>query len=187
MALNFINTNFIWFLARDLAKALNMLFCTCYPKFSTFSTFYKFIIFFINLLTLYNKYGHFVLIRLDQICPKWIKLDQMCIFHLSKNVTIKSCQIYLKNNHDQLFLVTFLDRWGNPIWSSLIHFGQIWSKKIKNKTAIFILSVNVTNFYSNIFRLVRKSNLIKFDQIWSILDRSDPKKSITKQPFLSFM
>ena len=92
------------FLARDLAKALNMLFCTCYPKFSTFSTFYKFIIFFINLLTLYNKYGHFVLIRLDQICPKWIKLDQMCIFHLSKNVTIKSCQIYLKNNHDQLFL-----------------------------------------------------------------------------------
>ena len=44
------------------------------------------------------------LIRLDQICPKWIKLDQMCIFHLSKNVTIKSCQIYLKNNHDQLFL-----------------------------------------------------------------------------------
>ena len=68
----------------------------------------------------------------------------------------------------------------NPIWSSLIHFGQIWSKKIKNKTAIFILSVNVTTFYSNIFRLVRKSNLIKFDQVWSILDGSDPKKSKNK-------
>ena len=35
--------------------------------------------------------------------------------------------------------------------SSLIHFGQIWYKKIKNKTGIFILSVNVKTFYSNIF------------------------------------
>ena len=64
----------------------------------------------------------------------------------------------------------------NPLWSSLIHFGQIWFKKLKNKRAIFILSVNVTNFYRNIFRLVRKSNLIKFDQVWSSLDRSDLKK-----------
>ena len=80
----------------------------------------------------------------------------------------------------QIFIATFLDWWGNPIWSSLIHFGQIWSKKIKNKTAIFILSVNVTTFYRNIFRLVRKSNLIKFDQVWSILDGSDPKKSKNK-------
>ena len=75
----------------------------------------------------------------------------------------------------------------NPIWSSLIHFGHIWSKKIKNKTAIFLLSVNVTTFHSNIFRLVRKSNLIKFDQAWSILDISDPKKSKIKWPFLFFL
>ena len=34
----------------------------------------------------------------------------------------------------------------------------------------------MTNFYRNIFRLVRKSNLIKFDQVWSSLDRSDLKK-----------
>ena len=79
----------------------------------------------------------------------------------------------------QLFIATFLDWWGNPIWSSLIkfdqvwssliHFGLIWSKKIKNKTAIFILSVSVT-FYSNIFRLVRNpiwSSLIHFGLIWS--------------------
>ena len=90
--------------------------------FSTFSTFYKFIIFFINLLTLYNKYGHFVLIRLDQICPKWIKLDQMCIFHLSKNVAIKSCQIYLKNNHDQLFLTR-----SDEICPKWIKTDQTWS------------------------------------------------------------
>ena len=72
----------------------------------------------------------------------------------------------------QLFIVTFLDRWGNPIWSSLIHFGQIWSKKIKNKTAIFIPSVNVTTFYSKIFWLVRNSlwsSFIKFHQVWSSL------------------
>ena len=80
----------------------------------------------------------------------------------------------------QIFIVKFLDWWE-------IHFDQVWSildrsdpKKIKNKTAIFILSVNVTTFYSNIFRLVRKSNLIKFDQVWSILDGSDPKKSKNK-------
>ena len=58
----------------------------------------------------------------------------------------------------------------DQVWSSLVHFGQIWSKKIKNKTAIFILSVNVTTFYSNIFRLVRNliwSSLIHLRQIWS--------------------
>ena len=110
--------------------------------------------------------------------PFWTDLIQKiknktAIFILSVNVTTFYSNIFR--------LVR------NPLWSSLIHFGQIWSKKIKNKTAIFILSVNVTTFYSNIFRLVRKSNLIKFDQVWSILDRSDPKKSEIKRPFLSFL
>ena len=90
----------------------------------------------------------------------------------------------LIQNVTTFYINIFLLR--NQIWSSLIHFGQIWSKKIKNKTAIFILSVNVTNFYRNIFRLVRKSNLIKFDQVWSVLDRSDPKKSKKNQPFYPF-
>ena len=54
---------------------------------------------------------------------------------------------------------------------NLIKFGQIWSKKNRH----FILSVSKTTFYSNIFRLVRKSNLITLDQVWSILDKSDPK------------
>jgi hypothetical protein len=72
---------------------------------------------------------------------------------------------------------------GQKVWSSLIHFWQIWSKKIKNKIVISDLSVNVTTFYSNIFWLVRNpiwSSLIKFDQVWSTLDRSDPKKSKIK-------
>ena len=51
----------------------------------------------------------------------------------------------------QLFIVTFFD-WQeiqfDHVWWSLIHFGQIWSKKIQNKTVIFILFVNVTTFYS---------------------------------------
>ena len=70
----------------------------------------------------------------------------------------------------QLFVVTFFRLVRNPIWSSLIHFGQIWSKKIKNKAVIFILSVKMTTFYCNICRLVRNpiwSNLIHFGQIWS--------------------
>ena len=54
----------------------------------------------------------------------------------------------------QLFIVTFFDWWEiqfDQVWSSLINFGQIWSQKIKNKTAIFILFKNVTTFYINIF------------------------------------
>ena len=34
------------------------------------------------------------LIFFDQICPKWITLDQIGFPHQSKNVTIKSCHIY---------------------------------------------------------------------------------------------
>jgi hypothetical protein len=51
---------------------------------------------------------------------------------------------------------------GQKVWSSLIHFRQIWSKKIKYQTVISILSVNVTNVYNNIFWLVK----IHFDQGW---------------------
>ena len=39
------------------------------------------------------------LIFLDQICPKWIKLDQIEFPHQSKNVTIKSCHIYRKDKN----------------------------------------------------------------------------------------
>jgi hypothetical protein len=46
----------------------------------------------------------------------------------------------------------------DPFWTDLIQKNQ-------KQTAIFILSLNVTTFYSNIFRLVKKSNLIKFDQV----------------------
>ena len=39
------------------------------------------------------------LIFLDQICPKWIKLDQIGFPHQSKNVAIKSCHIYRKDKN----------------------------------------------------------------------------------------
>ena len=68
------------FLARDLAKALNMLFLLCDPKFSSFSTFYKLLIFFISLLALYYQNNIFFwsyLIRSVLNGSKWIKLDQI--------------------------------------------------------------------------------------------------------------
>ena len=43
------------------------------------------------------------LITLDQICPKWIKLDQTWsnwISHQSKNITIKNCHIYREDKND---------------------------------------------------------------------------------------
>ena len=47
---------------------------------------------------------------------KWIKLDQISISHLSKNVNIKSCHIYHENNHGQLF------------WTNSDHIGPYLSK-----------------------------------------------------------
>ena len=60
------------------------------------------------------------LIFLDQICPKWIKLDQIEFPHLSKNVTIKSCHIYRKDKNG-CFVFDFLDQ----ICSNLIKLDQI--------------------------------------------------------------
>ena len=90
----------------------------------------------------------------------------------------------------QLFIVTFLDWWEiqfDQVWSSLIHFGRIWSKKIKNKTAI----KNVTTFYTNIFWYVQPlgsypiwSSLIKFDPFWTDLIQKNQK---IKRPFLFFL
>ena len=71
------NSDLFRFLARDLAKALNMLFFKPYPKFSTFSTFYKCIIFFIDLLALYDKFLGSYWIRSVQNGSKWTKLDQI--------------------------------------------------------------------------------------------------------------
>ena len=129
------------------------------------------------------------LIHFGQIWSKKIK-NQITVFILNFwLVKIQFDQVWSvldRSDPKKYFYSNIFWLVRNPIWSSLIHFGQIWSKKIKNKIAIFIPSVNVTTFYSNIFRLERKANLIKFDQVWSILDRSDPKKS-KKQPFLSFL
>ena len=72
------------FLARDLAKALNMLFLIPYPKFSTFSTFSKFIIFFIDLLALYDKFLGSYWIRSVQNGSKWTKLDQIGVLDNQK-------------------------------------------------------------------------------------------------------
>ena len=35
----------------------------------------------------------------DQICPKWIKLDQIGFPYQSKNITIKSYHIYRKDEN----------------------------------------------------------------------------------------
>ena len=78
-------------------------------------------------------------IFLDQICPKWIKMDPTWsnlikldqtlwnwISHQSKNVTTKSCHIYKKNNNG-CFIWIFLDQ----ICPKLIKLDQTWSNLIK--------------------------------------------------------
>ena len=79
-------------------------------------------------------------------------------------------------------IVTFFDWWEiqfNQVWSSLIHFGRIWSKKIKNKTAIFILFKNVTTLYTNIFLIsapIKKFFLQKDRQTDRQTDRRKPHR-----------
>ena len=55
---------------------------------------------------------------------------------------------------------------GNQIWSSLIHFGQIWSILIKTNLKIY--------FNDYLIRNPIWSSLIRFDLFWSILIHSDP-------------
>ena len=45
-----------------------------------------------------------------------------------------------------VFIVTFFRLVRNPIWSSLIHFGQIWSKKIKKQCSHFYPFCKCDNF-----------------------------------------
>ena len=64
------------------------------------------------------------LIFLDQIRPKWIKLDQTWsnwISHQSKNVTIKSCHIYRRDKNGCFFFDFF--------GSDLSKMDQTWSKR----------------------------------------------------------
>ena len=66
------------------------------------------------------------LIFLDQIRPKWIKLDQTWsnwISRQSKNVTIKSCHIFKKDKNSR----SIFDFFG----SDLSKMDQTWSNLIK--------------------------------------------------------
>ena len=74
------------------------------------------------------------LIFLDQICPKWIKLDQTWsnwISHQSKNVTIKSCHIYRKDKNG-CFVFDFFG-------SDLSKMDQTWSNLISQLFSLFSL------------------------------------------------
>ena len=44
---------------------------------------------------------------LDQIRPKWIKLDQIGFSRQSKNVTMKICHIYIKDKNDCFLFESF--------------------------------------------------------------------------------
>ena len=50
------------------------------------------------------------LIFLDQIRPKWIKLDQIGFLTNQKNVTTKSCHIFKKNKNGRFIFDFFLDQ-----------------------------------------------------------------------------
>ena len=48
-----------------------------------------------------------ILIFLDQICPKWIKPDQIEFPYQPKIVTIKSCHIYHEDKNGYIILDFF--------------------------------------------------------------------------------
>ena len=111
---------------------------------------------------------------LNQFEPLWTKLIQVDPIwtNLNQYGPIWTNFIWFEPNNQSdpswSFFIQF-----EPIWSSLIHSGQIWSNLIQNKTAIFILMVNVTTFYSII--LWSNRHWGKWLQTWQRL------RSLSKQ------
>ena len=117
---------------------------------------------FILFINVTNFYPNIFWLVKNPIWSSLDRFDQTTIFILIINVETFYSNIFwlVKNQFDQG-------------WSSMIHFREMWSKKIQNKRAIFILIVNVATFHSDIFWFV--GNPIWF---WS-----DPKKSKIKHSF----
>ena len=144
---------FFHFLAcvRQYAQALKLLFFTSLSRvfskkffpFPNFSTFYKFLI--INLVFLdNNKNDNLFLISFDQICPNWIKLDQ--IWKYSTFSTFYKFLIFSIN------LFPFNDKYGHFVW---IRLDQICPKWIK-------IDQTWSNLY---FSLIKKCNYKKLSHL----------------------
>ena len=104
------------------------------------------------------------------VCPKK-KLFNGCKY---QKILVYKVVTFLKRMKMAILFWIFLDQ----IRPNLIKLDQIGYEQMKNKTAIFILFVNVATFYSNIFWLVRNpiwSSLIKFDPFWTDLIQKNPK------------
>ena len=85
-------------------------------KLDQSSTFYKILI--INLLA---QNGYLLLIRFDQICPNWIKLDQTWSINL----------FLLDNKYGHLFWIRF-----DQIRSNLIKLNQMWISHLSKNVNI---------------------------------------------------
>ena len=121
-------------------------------------------------------------IFLDQIRPKWIKLDQTgwnWISHQSKNVTIKSCNIYREDNNGWFVF----DFFGSDLskmdqtWSNLIKLDQI-SHQPKNVT---IKSCHIYMIFFWFFG----SHPSKMDQTWSNLKMYQNGSNLYNLDFLT--
>ena len=130
-------------------------FANTFPNFFTFSTFSNFwwkksLKHIIRLSTLI-----FILIRLNQICPKWTKMDETWSNLISDEIII---EIY----HPIFNFIYFLIRF-NQICPKWIRMDQTWSNLISDEIIIEI--------YCQIF------NFIFFDQIESDLSLMDQNGS----------
>ena len=80
-----------------------------------------------------DKMAVLFLIFLDQICPNWIKLDQIGFSHQSKNVPIKICHIFRKDKNGcfvfDFFWIRSLQNGSNLI---KVDFSPIWKCHYKN-------------------------------------------------------
>ena len=91
---------------------------------------------------------------MDQICPKWIKLDQIGFPHQSKNVSIKSCHIYKKIKNYHYIFGFFWIRWMDGS-NSQIRWTDISNSRIQARRAWFLVEYKVINkkglFYAKYF------------------------------------
>ena len=73
------------------------------------------------------------LLQVIQFEPFWTNLNQVDL---------------IWTNLDQFYLIGTILICFDPIWTNLDKFNPFWTDLIQNKTAIFLLMVNVTTFYS---------------------------------------
>ena len=101
------------------------------------------------------------MIRLNQICPKWIKMDQAWSNWISDEIII---EIYHQNFNFINFLIRF-----NQVCPKWIKMNQSWSNWISDETIIEIIRFStLSTFWLDWIRSLQNCQYNQYNQICNI-------------------